>query len=502
MVKIDVILHLAAEYSVNADLFHDGGNIIKEYANLCSATALYLLALQTEELEEKTRQELVSKCESFINKQGIIERQNFAFFESRTSPEIDLIDQDNESEEQIFQDVFIDTIEKGLNNKEYTNDVKNITTRTTVNSNSNSKSNLNEIDKTVSPQKKVKVEISNRYLESIQTVSIPGTVITPSVLSNTKDFSDKEEGFYIFSHEDLRAFSERFQGKTNPNFLLSRDKRCLEKLATNKCKDFLCPSEKFVKEWFPTVLQAKIRAVALDPYGLLKFDCSTKNGRYSASYKCKNENCHAKLLICKVNPDPDGNDWGIYGCLLHQHPLPRKNKSEIIFESKKKLQEYFDRHLKSMYTLQQSNLVYLGYVCRRKRMKNKIGHVPCESQLSIRRTFPQDKTLPENQRPFSLFGVFYHSHENDKNWHRNEFGGWTASRSDPSKNVNEGKPVYARVRNGKIFPMKARHLYTVEEVLKTKKERKDANFKVGNIGAFSGRKVKSPKPKLSLNVKI
>ena len=68
MVKIDVILNLAAEYSINANLFHDDGNVIKEYANLCSATALYLLALQTEELEEKARQELVSKCESFIIK--------------------------------------------------------------------------------------------------------------------------------------------------------------------------------------------------------------------------------------------------------------------------------------------------------------------------------------------------------------------------------------------------------------------------------------------------
>ena len=125
MVKIDVILHLAAEYSTNADFFHGGGNIIKEYANLCSATALYLLALQTEELEEKTRQELVSKCESFINKQAIIERQNFAFEESRTSAEIDLIDQYNESEEQIFQNVFIDTNKKGLNNKEYTSDEVN-----------------------------------------------------------------------------------------------------------------------------------------------------------------------------------------------------------------------------------------------------------------------------------------------------------------------------------------------------------------------------------------
>ena len=123
-------------------------------------------------------------------------------------------------------------------------------------------------------------------------------------------------------------------------------------------------------------------------------------------------------------------------------------------------------------------------------MKNKIGHVPCESQLSMRRTFPYDKTLPENQRPFSLFGVFYHSHENDKNWHRNEFGGWTASRSDPSKNVSEGKPVYPRVRNGKIFPIKLRHFYTVEEVLKAKMEREVANVKAGNIGLVIGRKVK------------
>jgi hypothetical protein len=38
--------------------------------------------------------------------------------------------------------------------------------------------------------------------------------------------------------------------------------------------------------------------------------------------------------------------------------------------------------------------MYLDYICRRKRMKNKIGHVPCESQLSVRQTFPFDKTLP------------------------------------------------------------------------------------------------------------
>ena len=78
MVYINVVLELANDYSVNADVFKDSGNVIKEYSNLCSATALLILALQSEELSEDVRQELVSKCETFIKKQETIETWLFS----------------------------------------------------------------------------------------------------------------------------------------------------------------------------------------------------------------------------------------------------------------------------------------------------------------------------------------------------------------------------------------------------------------------------------------
>ena len=89
---------------------------------------------------------------------------------------------------------------------------------------------------------------------------------------------------------------------------MSKGNRCLESRASLKCKDFLCPPENFVKEWFSTLLQARMRAIALDPYGFLMYDCKRcKDNTYSASFKCKNENCHAKLQIQYVNPDQKGN---------------------------------------------------------------------------------------------------------------------------------------------------------------------------------------------------
>ena len=77
MVKIDVILELENDYSINANSFHENGNIIKEYANLCSATAIILLALQSEEINETTRQSLISKCDAYIKKQDEIENLYF-----------------------------------------------------------------------------------------------------------------------------------------------------------------------------------------------------------------------------------------------------------------------------------------------------------------------------------------------------------------------------------------------------------------------------------------
>ena len=64
--KISVVLDLANDYSVNSGVFRDSGNYVKEYANLCSSTALYLLALQSDELSEDQRQDLIKKCEIFL----------------------------------------------------------------------------------------------------------------------------------------------------------------------------------------------------------------------------------------------------------------------------------------------------------------------------------------------------------------------------------------------------------------------------------------------------
>ena len=61
-------------------------------------------------------------------------------------------------------------------------------------------------------------------------------------------------------------------------------------------------------------------------------------------------------------------------------------------------------------------------------------------------------------------------------------------------NKNEKIPKhdkYPRVKNGKVFPLRFRHLYTVEQVLKAKREREEANLEAGNIGAFSGKKQRS-----------
>ena len=78
MLNIDIVLDLANDYSVNAGVFRDSGNFVKEYANLCSATALYLLALQSEQLDRDQRQELITKCESYIKLQEEIEHTRFS----------------------------------------------------------------------------------------------------------------------------------------------------------------------------------------------------------------------------------------------------------------------------------------------------------------------------------------------------------------------------------------------------------------------------------------
>ena len=76
--KFKVVLDLAKNYSVNYGVFRKNKNYVKEYGNLCSATALYLLALQNEELNKDQTQEFVKRCEGLIKLQEEMEKTLFS----------------------------------------------------------------------------------------------------------------------------------------------------------------------------------------------------------------------------------------------------------------------------------------------------------------------------------------------------------------------------------------------------------------------------------------
>ena len=149
------------------------------------------------------------------------------------------------------------------------------------------------------PVKKLKLEVLSKFL----------------VTNNVKDQNDfslvyaeekvakPEIKYFNFSLEQMKSFSQRFQGKTygsNQKIISSMSGNDLE-LSTrlnngiyNNCKDYLCPYETRIRECHPTELHAKLRAKALDPYGFMTL---RNQGRGEAYYdsKCRNENCHADL---------------------------------------------------------------------------------------------------------------------------------------------------------------------------------------------------------------
>ena len=68
---------------------------------------------------------------------------------------------------------------------------------------------------------------------------------------------------------------------------------------SEECKNFLCSPESRIMEWFPTMLEGRLRALALDPYGFM----THKNQKKSIMYRCSIETCHVKLHLRKVQPD-------------------------------------------------------------------------------------------------------------------------------------------------------------------------------------------------------
>ena len=177
-----------------------------------------------------------------------------------------------------------------------------------------------------------------------------------------------------------------------------------------------------------------------------------------------------------MSPDPEGNSYGLYGCVSHQHPISRKNQSEIVFRNKADANEFFEKNLRSTYRSQTSHFQsknkrnrpdYRRFECRRRYLVGD-KKVDCKSVFSFKESMPRvEDLLPKEDRPYCLVGVFYHCHENDENFHRNELGGYVQSRKNKPK---KKKPYYARVINNQIFPIRARLQYTVKEVMEAKEK--------------------------------
>ena len=260
-------------------------------------------------------------------------------------------------------------------------------------------------------------------------------------------------------------------GKTYPDENMKISNKNVEDRKFEHCKDFLCPPESQIQEWFPTELECRIRAQALDPYGFMHERNQGRKDKLLISFKCQDENCHARLLMRKVDPDPDGNVYGLFGCNSHQHPLSRKNKSEIIFNTRLEAYEFFDKNLKTTYRTQATGTKerdYKVFWCRRKMLKH--GHHPCESIFTLKESFGLSyNSIPKDKKPFSIAGIFYHSHKNEEKYNRDEFGGYSIDGrrvTKPRKNKNR----HPRIKNNMVYPLKCRGKFTVEEVLEAQKK--------------------------------
>ena len=231
------------------------------------------------------------------------------------------------------------------------------------------------------------------------------------------------------------------------------------------CKDFLCPSESRIQEWFPTLIQARFRAKALDPFGLLRPKPQGNIGsesRVICFLEFVDDRCHAFLKLRKVKPDLKGNSVGIYGCLTHQHSISREKRSEIVFKNKVKTLNFFNKNLEKTFTeiCTKPKLDYHLYGCRRSKLAKHSGHHPCKSTFSIAPTFNTMKATPnyeelfDNEMPYSITGMFYHSHENDTRYHKDDLGLRKIMSDKPRKRpYKQGRP---RFQHGKVWPVSTR----------------------------------------------
>ena len=148
--------------------------------------------------------------------------------------------------------------------------------------------------------------------------------------------------------------------------------------------------------------------------------------------------------------------------MTHQHSISREKRSEIVFKNKIEALDFFEKNLEKAFSNGKKNLQYNHtiYQCRRSRLAKHCGHHPCKSNFSIAPTFNTLKENPkyaevfDNEMPYSITGLFYHSHENDTRYHKDDLGLRKIISDKPRKRpYQQGRP---RFQNGKVWPVSAR----------------------------------------------
>ena len=156
-------------------------------------------------------------------------------------------------------------------------------------------------------------------------------------------------GFQCIDKAVLQNLSVRFKGVTSETEMKingRKPRKCTE------AKNHECQN---IREFFPSAVKARIRCVAIDPFGYMSL---SKSVGENYVYKCGIENCSASLTVRDIdNLDTGGGNilgHGLYGCYRHSHPLEVQKTAEIelVFESKQLADDFIvwnkiDRYYRS-----------------------------------------------------------------------------------------------------------------------------------------------------------
>ena len=134
---------------------------------------------------------------------------------------------------------------------------------------------------------------------------------------NVTDEKSSQNGYFSFDKAEFRAWKDKFKGRTMDTPMKSTGAR--RTLTLQHCKK--SEHREFrVEEWFGSFLEAKKRAKALNPQGAFKLEQRKDKDKGEdgdrLSYICPERGCHAHYTLKVVDPDKDGNRFGIYGLVM------------------------------------------------------------------------------------------------------------------------------------------------------------------------------------------